>query len=96
MLRVEQKLSSGIQLPYNATVTKSFSVEIGHEQSLIDITLKSEFQTVLVILHRNSDALGSLDSNLLLWKPHGLVRAYLETGVQIRYSTFEHRPQYDT
>ena len=28
-----------------------------------------------------------MDSNLLLWQPHDLIRAYLENGVQIRYFT---------
>ena len=42
---------------------------------------------MIVILHRNTSLVGSLDSNVQLWERHDLKRAYLESGLSIKYFT---------
>ena len=46
--------SGGLQMPYMAFVTKSICVEIGRLSCDLDVALKDEFQSVIIILHKNT------------------------------------------
>ena len=85
LIRVHQKLANNtLQFPYMSNVIKTYSVEIGHVQAYIDITLKDAFQSCIVILYKNTELLGTLNSHLLKWTPHGLKRAYIQSGLTIK------------
>ena len=67
-----------------AYVTRTFTVEVGHVYTWIDISLKSEYQSVIVLLHKNTTMIGSMNTCMLAFERHNLIRAYLENGLQIK------------
>ena len=85
LIKIHQRLANGtLQLPYMANVVKTFSVEVGHLEAYFDLTLKDTFQSCIVLLYKNTELLGTLNSNILKWSPHNLKRAYLQTGLSIK------------
>lgn len=61
-------------------------MEIGHLQTEINLTLKSPFESVILILHRNSNLCGKLSENYNRWEMHGLKSCFLHTNLNIKYA----------
>ena len=87
LLQYHQKLhghNGSIQFAFLRDTVKSYSVEIGHLQTTIDISLKDSFESAVVILHKNTAVVGDYQEHILKWQPHDLQRAFLETGLNIK------------
>lgn len=84
---INKRLSSAnLQQPYFIDHIKTFSVEQGHSESLIDISLRDNyFDRAQVILMKNSSSLGRLPDSFTSLRTHGLQHCFLDCGSQVSF-----------
>lgn len=85
ILKIHQRLANGtLQLPFVGDVNKTYSIEVGHLQTHINISLKDPFEQCLVILHRNLCLIGDYKRHYQKWERHKLKSCFLESSLNVK------------